>query len=118
MLFFRNLKGVKENGYSVKEGTSWINFLSGSSLYLKLKEQLIQQNGGLHLGFTEARTSSVWLQCRLQMEKVMAGTETRKVRRGLIMRSIECFSKESGLILKMVGAAPVSYTHLTLPTTT
>lgn len=39
------------------------------------------------------------------MEKVMAGTETRKVRRGLIMRSIECFSKESGLILKMVGAA-------------
>lgn len=39
------------------------------------------------------------------MEEEIAGTETRKVRRDLIMKSIECFSKESGLILKMVGAA-------------
>lgn len=35
--------------------------------------------------------------CRVQLEKEMSGTETRKARRSLIKKSIKCFSESLGL---------------------
>lgn len=69
-----------------------------------MKEQLVQQSGGTNIQFNEEETkSSVWLGCREHLEKEMARIKTREVSRGLIMKSVECFSKESGLILKAEG---------------
>lgn len=52
--------------------------------------------------FNEEETrSSCWLERRVLLEKEMARTETRHLSRSLIMKSIECFSKDSGLILKV-----------------
>ena len=37
LLFFRNLKGVKENGYPVKEGAAWVDCKGGFKGGLKVE---------------------------------------------------------------------------------
>lgn len=74
-------------------------FLDGSYHYLKLKELLTQQNGGMSVQFAEAETgSSACLGGRVQLEKEMAGSETTEVSTGLITMS-------TGLMLQAMGGA-------------
>lgn len=48
----------------------------------------------------EAR-SSCWMECRVLLEKEMAGAKTRDVSMDLLTKRIECFPKGSRLIRKM-----------------
>ena len=48
----------------------------------------------------EAR-SSCWMECRVLLEKEMAGAKTRDVSTDLLTKRIECFPKGSRLIRKM-----------------
>lgn len=44
--------------------------------------------------------SSCWMECRVLLEKEMAGAKTRDVSTDLLMKRIECFPKGSRLIRK------------------
>ena len=49
----------------------------------------------------EGARSSCWMECRVLLEKEMAGAKTRDVSTDLLTKRIECFPKGSRLIRKM-----------------